>query len=211
MQLTDILIDRHPADGFVKRLFWPRIASQRDVDLVGQQGFWICAFVAAVWMVGGMFTQRPYLDAVIGLTYLMAAMGIRQHSVPAAVLAFAGLFLDRLAALEAMLLDVPGGGNPRVGLVAILLLFLNIRATLLAHRWQAEMSETGASLSATSLRDRFANRWPPFAWPRVRHVFYALAGLVILTSVVALFSLPSMYREQLSQGPAVIEPTASQR
>jgi hypothetical protein len=200
MQSTDALAAQRPTDGLLKRLYWPRIVSQYDVDLVGQQGFWICMIVATAWMVGGFFTARPYLDALIGLTYVMAAMGVRQHSVPAAILAFLCLFLDRVASLEALLLHVPGGGNPMIGMMATLLLFLNIRATLLAHRWQMEEGESVALAESASLLGRFVNYWPRIVWPRARYVFYALAGLMILMSVAALFSLPSMHREQMRQG-----------
>jgi hypothetical protein len=41
----------HTTDNLFKRLFWPRIESHYDVDLLGQQGFWVCSIVAVLSLI----------------------------------------------------------------------------------------------------------------------------------------------------------------
>lgn len=187
-----------PTDRLLKRLFWPTIRSRRDAELVGQQGFWICCFVATVWTIGSFFTAHVYLGLLIGGTYYLAATGIRMHSLTAAVFAFLCLFLDRVASLEALLMEVPGGGNPMVGTLALLLLFFNIRATFLARSWIREERSAQANVMRPQLVglsiDRLLNRMPVVMWPHVRYLYYPLAVLIMLSSIAAFFSLPEMRR-----------------
>lgn len=187
---------RQPTDGLLKRLFWPRIVSQHDVDLVGQQGFWICFVVAAAWAIGSFFTAHASLGLLIAVTYLLGATGVRQHSMAAAVFMFLCLFFDRMASLEALLLGVPGGGNPMVGITATVLLLLNIRATILARRWQAQnrMVES-RELAGGSFASILVNRVPGVLWPPTRYVFYPLAVVVAMTSLTAMFGMPHMRAE----------------
>ncbi|WP_260704390.1 hypothetical protein [Edaphobacter flagellatus] len=192
MQTVERFTAQQPTDRLLKRLFWPRIATRRDVDLIGQQGFWICVVVASVWTVGSFFTAHVVLGLLVGATYFLAAIGVRVHSIPAAWLAFFCLFLDRVATVEAWALGVPGGGRPTVGILATILLLMNIRATILARRWLSVAVESVDAQSSATFLGKFVNEWPVLLWPRVRYVFYPLASIVILTSVTAIFWLPRM-------------------
>ncbi|MBS1798586.1 MAG: hypothetical protein JSS95_02040 [Acidobacteria bacterium] len=194
-----------PTDGWLRRLFWPRIANRQDVDLVGQQGFWICFVVATAWGIGAFFTAHASLGLLIAATYFLGAMGVRRYSLAASVFMFLCLFLDRVASLEALLLGAPGGGNPMVGITAIVLLFLNIRATVLARRWQARnrpMERRQRQRPVTPLADTLVNEWPGLVWPRARYVFYPLATVVVMTSLSAIFGLPHMKAELERVRPA---------
>jgi hypothetical protein len=200
MQTFDLSSTQQPAEGIFRRLLWPRVANQQDVDRVGQQGFWVCVAVAAAWTVGAFFTAHVGLGLLIGVTYFLGALGLRKHSISAAVLMFLCLFLDRAASLEALWLGVPGGGNPRVGLVAIVLLLLNIRATILSRQWQARKAsaEKGERTErpAMPLVDRLVNQIPGALWPRTRYIFYPLATIIVMTSLMAMFWLPEMSDQQ---------------
>ena len=209
MQTLDLSIALQPTDGLLKRLFWPTIRNRRDVDLIGRQGFWVCFVVAFVWTVGSFFTAHPSLGLLVGITYFFAAFGIREQSIAAAVLAFLCLFLDRVASLEALLLGVPGGGNPKVGIVAMVLLFLNIRATILSRQWLSRKASPEIreqpERPAASFTDKLVNQWPHILWPRTRYVFYPLAAIVILTSISAFFGLPQISEKQVNIKPAGAE------
>jgi hypothetical protein len=189
---------QRPTDGLLRRLFWPRIANRHDAELVGQQGFWICFVVATAWAIGSYFTAHALLGLLIAATYFLGALGVRRYSVAAAVFTFLCLFLDRVASLEALLLGVPGGGNPMIGITAIVLLFLNIRATILARRWKARnghMERRERKRPAISFADTLVNEWPGLVWPGARYVFYPLATVVVMTSLSAIFGLPHMKAE----------------
>ena len=199
MQTLDLSMTRQPTNGLLRRLFWPEIANRYDVDLVGQQGFWICLVVAAAWAIGSFFTAHASLGLLIAAAYVLGALGVRQHSVAAAVFMFLCLFLDRVASLEALLLGVPGGGNPMIGITATVLLLMNIRATVLSRRW-LNLNRTAQVVEpqkrpATTFTDTLLNQWPGIAWPRARYVFYPLATVVVMTSLMAIFGLPHMKAE----------------
>src|SRR5256885_7421249 len=97
MQTFDLFSTQQPVEGTLRRLLWPRVTNQQDADRVGQQGFWVCAAVAAAWTVGAVFTAHVGLGLLIGATYFLGALGLRRHSISAAVLTFLCLFLDRVA------------------------------------------------------------------------------------------------------------------
>jgi hypothetical protein len=200
MQTFDLSSTQQPAEGVFRRLLWPRVANQQDVDRVGQQGFWVCVAVAAAWSVGAFFTAHVGLGLLIGATYFLGALGLRKHSVSAAVLMFLCLFLDRAASLEALWLGVPGGGDPRIGLVAMVLLLLNIRATILSQQWQSRMALTErgerAAGPAMPFADKLVNQIPGALWPRTRYFFYPLATLIVMTSLMAMLWLPEMSDKQ---------------
>jgi hypothetical protein len=184
-----------------KRLFWPDIENQYDVDLVGQQGFWVCFAVAVITTVVSIVTGQTVLGIVIGVTYFLAGLGVRQRSVAAAVLIFSCYFLDRIFQLESTWLGLGGGGNPLVGIVATMLLFANIRATVLSRRWQAPETPVDVSelpvRSTDSLGDKLSNALPEALWPKTRYIFYPLASILLLVSVVGVISAPLMKRPRV--------------
>src|ERR1019366_6073387 len=118
MQTLGLSSAPQPSDGMFKRLFWPEIANEYDVDLVGQQGFWVCFAVAILSTVVSLFTGHALLGVFIGVTYFLGALGVRQRNAPAAVLIFLCYLLDRVVSVESMILGLGGGGNPLLGMVA---------------------------------------------------------------------------------------------
>lgn len=69
----------------IKRLLWPRY-SPLDADLLGQQGFWICLFVALLSLVGGVM-QGHWITGFIAFSFFfLGGVGVREHSFVAALL-----------------------------------------------------------------------------------------------------------------------------
>jgi hypothetical protein len=209
MQTLGLASASQPTDGLFKRLFWPTIENQYDVDLVGQQGFWICFIIAVISAVMLIATGQPLIGLLVGITYFLAGIGVRERSIAAAVLIFACYFLDRLSSVELMILGSTGVGNPFVVSVATLLLFSNVRATILSRKWRAP--ETPADIGELPERtnstffDKLANSMPPAVWPKSRFVFYPLAGLLLLLTVLGMVALPFMQRKH----PVVQQPAAT--
>src|SRR5579875_2450873 len=177
MQTLGLASEQKPTDGMLKRLFWPTIENQYDLDLVSVQGFWVCFVVGVlsfvVLLVTGHFVEAPLL----AFTYLLAATGVRERSIAAAVLIFLCYTTDRVGGLFM--------GQPSIGVLPIasmLLLFANIRATLLAKRWEmlgeAEQTETVERANG-SFPEKVSNVMPPKVWPVGRYFFFPLAGLVL--------------------------------
>jgi hypothetical protein len=209
MQTLGVASTPQPTDGLFKRLFWPTIENQYDVDLVGQQGFWICFIIAVISTVMLIATGQLLIGLLVGITYFLAGLGVRERSIAAAVLIFACYFLDRLSSVELMILGSAGVGNPFVVSVATLLLFSNVRATILSRKWWAP--ETPADIGElpeqtnTTFFDKVANSMPPAVWPKGRFVFYPLAGLLLLMTVLGMVSLPFMQRKH----PVVQKPPSA--
>lgn len=194
MQTLGLSSAPQPTDNLFKRLLWPEIANGYDLDLVSQQGFWLCFVVAAFSAVMLAVTGHPIMALLVGCTYFLGGTGVRQRSVAAAILIFACYIIDRAATIEAMFLGIPGGGNPIVGIVAVMLLFANVRATFLARRWQrletpAEISEMPERMTS-SFSDKLANTLPEKLWPVGRYVFYPLAGILLALLILGMIGLP---------------------
>jgi hypothetical protein len=190
MQTLGLASDTKPTDGMFKRLFWPTIENQYDVDLVGQQGFWVCTVVAAVTTVALIVMGQVVLGVLIGVTYFLAGMGVRERSLSAALVIFLCYGLDKIASF-AMMRNGLGGGNPLFGIVALMLLFANVRATVLTRRWSktARASEAAGELperTMDSWTDKLSNGLPAVAWPKMRWVFYPLGILLLLLEVLAV-------------------------
>ncbi len=191
MQTLGLASEQKPTDGLFKRLLWPTIENAYDVDLVSQQGFWLCVILAAISTVTLLVAGHVMYALLIGLTYYLAGVGVRERSLPAAILILCCYLLDRVAAF----LITPygfGGGNPVVGVVAVMLLVANIRATVLARKWRKGSSTDDRTEFPDqvneSWKDRFVNTWPSAVWPRGQFVFYPLAsGLLLLTLIGMMF------------------------
>jgi hypothetical protein len=200
MQTLGLSSAPQPTDGMFKRLFWPEIANEYDVDLVGQQGFWICFAVAVISTFVFLFAGHYFLGVFVGATYFLGALGVRQRNTAAAILIFICYLLDRVASVESMALGLGGVGNPLLGIVATMLLFANIRATILSRRWQAaatfgEESEM-PERTTSSFGDKLANVLPEKLWPRTQYVFFPLASILILLSLIGMVVLPIAKQKQ---------------
>ena len=88
---------------------------------------------------------------------------------------------------------VGSGGNPLIQLVVLMLLFANVRATLLSKRWSAQpLDSTDFNInerSTSTLMDRFANQLPTKVWPVGKYVFFPFAGILPLLTIVGLLGM----------------------
>ena len=214
MQTLGLATPQQATDGLFKRLFWPTITNQYDVDLVGQQGFWVCVVVAVLSVVLLLVSGNFLLAVLVGVTYVLGGSGVRERSIAAAVLIFCCYLVDRLTSVQMMYLGL-GGSNPLVGLVALMLLFANVRGTVLSRRWQA----SGTSLevaelperSTGSFLDRVANAMPAAVWPVGKYFFFPFAGLLLALTVVSMSLLPTAAKRRHVQPDSQIGVTAPPR
>ncbi len=83
-----------------------------------------------------------------------------------------------------------GASSPLIGLVALMLLLANVRATLLARRWNVSGEnpdrEEALDRSTSSIGDKLSNVMPTTVWPKGRFVFYPLASLLLLLTAATL-------------------------
>jgi hypothetical protein len=189
MQTLGVSSPEQKSDNMFQRLFWPTIENQYDVDLIGQQGFWICAVVGILSGVILIATGQWIFGPIVTFLYLAGGCGVRERDITASILVFLFYLIDHGAAY----VITPGSrGNPLVMAVCLALLAANIRATVLSRRWkagtlaEAELPERSVSTFA----DKLANRMPVFVWPKVKWVFYPLVGLAIVLTVAGLAMAP---------------------
>ena len=137
MQTLGLSSKPQPADNIFKRLFLPSIESGYDVDLLGQQGFWLCTGVAVFSGSIILLSGSPTIAATYAMTFFLGGCGVRERSIVAAVAVFvlygSSVFVGVLAS---------GVGNPLITAVVVMLLVSNIRGTVLARMW-SERPETG--------------------------------------------------------------------
>jgi len=174
-----------PADNIFKRLFWPAIESQYDVDLLGQQGFWVCTIVAVLSLVIMVVLSTPIAGAFTAFVFFLGGCGVRQRSIVAAALVFSLYLVNFVSGIA-----IGSFGNPLIQGVVLMLLFANVRATVLSRRWMAQPSDsTDQELperSEQTVADRFANRLPAALWPKCRYVFFPLAGILLLLTIAGV-------------------------
>jgi len=187
------------SDNIFQRLFWPTIQNQYDVDLLGQQGFWICVVIGAVSGLLLLFTGQWVSGLFTAFIFLAGACGVRQRSVAAASLIFTVYLLN---VASTYIIAPVIAGNPLLRLFCLMLLLANVRATLISRRWlAAPKDEADTDLperSTTTITDKFANQLPVEVWPKVRYAFYALAGLSIALIIVGTVFVASQKRPSLA-------------
>ena len=199
MQTLGLASEQQPSDGMFKRLFWPTLQNAYDVDLVGQQGFWVCVIVAVLSTVILIAAAHPVIGHLVGATYFLGGTGVRERSVAAAGLVFLCYLVDKISTIEAAALT-QGIGNPLIGLIALMLLFANVRATVLSKRWHdrdsvAAAEEMPERLTA-SFADKFANQMPTRVWPKMKFVFYPVASILLLLQIVGVIGIAAMHRSE---------------
>jgi hypothetical protein len=210
MQTLGLASEEKPSDGMFKRLFWPTIGNQYDVDLVGQQGFWLCTIVAVLSLVMSTLGHQPLIGLLLAVTYFIGGTGVRERSIAAAVLVFLCFLMDRIVTFETMLSGILLTG-PVVGLIALMLLFANVRATVLSRRWASGRTPEDIrelpERSTTSFPDKMANVLPPALWPTGQYLFYPLVTIVLLLSLLAAIAIPIMRQKQARPAPAQQAPS----
>jgi hypothetical protein len=188
MQTLGLSSKPQPADNIFKRLFWPAIESQYDVDLLGQQGFWVCTGVAALSLVIMLVLGMPFIGIFTAAVFFLGGCGVRQRSIPAAVLVFT-LYLTNIVGGWAL----GSFGNPLLPLVVLMLLFANVRATVLSRRWMAQpvdpIDQEFPERSVETVSDRFANSLPATMWSKCRYAFFPLAGILLLLLIAGMIMM----------------------
>jgi hypothetical protein len=181
VQTLGISDKQQEPDNFFRRIFWPS-NHPSDVDLLGQQGFWVCMFVAAVSILQCILEQHWIFGVFFALVFVLGGMGVREHSRAAAV-CISALYLVNVAGAAIVGHNVPGV----LTLAALGLLMANIRGTWIAARWKDAVAKD-------DLPTRFHENWrdwlvdilPPRLWPRGRYVFFGLYVVALLLTLVGV-------------------------
>jgi hypothetical protein len=169
-------------DNLFQRLFWPS-DNASDCDALGVQGFWICILVAALSAVVTSLQGHWILGLVTLAFFTLGGIGVREHSVAAAILVAVAYLLGLIGNL---LVGLPPGV---LSLIAALMLLTNIRATSIAHRWaQQGDPEIMPERRSETMVDRFVDQMPMRVWPPMKVSFFCIAGayfvVLILGTVV---------------------------
>jgi hypothetical protein len=119
------------------------------------------------------------------LHFFLGGCGVRQRSVAAAVLVFSLYLVNFVGGIA-----IGAFGNPLIQGVVLMLLFANVRATVLSRRWMAEpvdpIDQEFPERSMMTITDRFANKLPAAVWPKTRYIFFPLAGILLLLTVAGV-------------------------
>jgi hypothetical protein len=166
-----------------RALLWPTIRNEGDFDYITAQGFWICFIVATVTVVFSVLTGSPWSGAFEGTFFFLAGLGVRQRSRVAAVTAFSAYLLSAL-----VLQRYTGSGFGMVRIIFLALLFANIRGNWLSSRWAQDQQPDPPPRLNQTIGDKLSDQLPRFLWPKIRIVFYVLAGIEITLLLVSLFA-----------------------
>lgn len=189
MQTLNLSGTSKESDGFLKRLFWPTVENAWDVDALGVQGFWLCFIIGSVCflycvgaaLVAPVFLLRVIMVAIgliIFLTYFIGGMGVRQADWGAALTMFTLYVAGQISIrhIPSFLTIVFAG-----------ILLSNVRATVLASRWQpASEDEDRPTRFNETFRDNLVDQWPQRAWPVLKYPFYAWGAILLLLTVVSM-------------------------
>lgn len=190
MQTLGLSSKPQPTDNLFKRLFWPAIESQYDVDLLGQQGFWVCTIVAVLSLIVMIVLGTPITGVFTAFVFFLGGCGVRQRSVAAAAMVFTLYLVNWAGGIV-----IGSIGNPLIPLVILMLLFANVRATVMSRRWMAQpvdsVDQDFPERSMETVTDRFANKLPVAVWPKSRYVFFPLAGILLLLTVAGVVIMKS--------------------
>jgi hypothetical protein len=152
---------------------------------LGQQGFWVCTVVAILSLILLTLLHMPIIGLFTAVVFFLGGCGVRERSISAAVLVFLLYLWNLIGGIILRSL-----GNPIFQIVILMLLFANVRATILSRRWVAQPSEADGNelpeRSQASVMERFANRLPVKLWPISKYVFFALAAILLLLSVAGV-------------------------
>lgn len=174
-------------DNIVQRIFWPSNHAG-DVDSLGQQGFWVCLLVALISAAISIFTGHPVIGLLVFVFYWLGGIGVREHSVSAAVIVALGYICALVFAIATH--HMPGLLD--IAITAILL--GNIRGTYIASSWKAAGDpDVFPDRMNVTFFDRLVDQLPPKIWPKGRYAFFLVAavyGVLIGLGTMALMRAP---------------------
>jgi hypothetical protein len=200
-------LDGNPVkdDNMLQRLFWPSDHAG-EAEYLGIQGFWICVAIAVVSSIALLVRGSWIVAPLVFFFYLLGGIGVREHSVVAAVLVASDYWIEKA-------FNLSQGQSPGLsGLAAGVLLIANIRETWIAAKWMKQGDpEAFPERRNSTFFERFADRMPARVWPGSRIPFYIVAGiymlLVVLGVAVTLLRPPLQHPVQQTDGPQQIEVT----
>jgi hypothetical protein len=167
-----------------RALLWPTIHNEADFDYITTQGLWICFIVAAITAIISAVGGHPLTGAFESTVFFFAGAGVRERSRVAGITAFSAYLLSAL-----VMQRYTGGGFGIVRIVFLALLFANVRGNWLSARWAREQgSPTPPARLNETLGDKLADQLPPWLWPKIRFIFYVIAGIEIALLLLALFA-----------------------
>jgi len=185
------------SDNIFQRLFWPTIHNQYDVDLLGQQGFWVCVVIGVLSGVLLLVTGQLLTGLITAFVFLAGACGVRQRSVLAAALVFTLYLMNIVASLA-----LGTAGNPVIGLVCLMLLAANIRASVVSTRWLTSATPDAdvelPERSTETITDKLANQLPVALWPKVKFIFFPAAAILIVLTLLGAIMLTSQKRRPVA-------------
>jgi hypothetical protein len=169
----------------LKSLFWPRVRYSEDIDLLGTQGYWACAILAAFTLLTGLTLRSGPLSLLDGLYFYLAGVGIRRTSRFAAISVFLIYLLSVIAAMKI----AHTGGVLSIFFLALLL--SNIRGTWLAKQLLTEQIPQQHGPAARPPMSIFSDVLPRLVWPIGRWVYYGLTILMFIGTAVLLLRSPT--------------------
>lgn len=186
MQTLGISDSGERSDSRLKSLFWPSVQSGTDVDSLGTQGFWVCAFVAVLSLGVLLLQGKPILGLVLFLFYYVGGVGVREHNPFAAIIVFSYYALDTLFSVVVLFFATPWGMLLlRVFISALLL--SNVRATWIASTWKQDSDEAALPPRlGDTWSDKLADQIPAKIWPKLRIPYYVFAPWVLLLSFAGI-------------------------
>ena len=198
MQTLGITDKQPEPDNFFRRIFWPS-NHPSNIDVLGQQGFWVCVFVAVLSIVQGFLQQHWIIGIFFGAVYVLGGIGVREYSRAAAV-CISVLYLINVAGVAIL-----GRGAPGIlTLAALGLLLANIRGTWIAARWKHAVAEDDLPTRFNeNWRDWLVDIMPPRVWPNGRYAFFSLYAIALLLLVAGLIF--SATHKTQSENPNVHE------
>ena len=180
-------------ENIFKRMFWP--ANQPyEVDALGQQGLWVCLVVAVISAVVSVITGHPLIGLLVFLFYWLGGMGVREHSVAAALLLALGYVSS--AAIVVLVGRSPG----ILDVIIVALLLANIRGTYIASAWKSRAApESFPERLNTTFSDKLIDQWPARFWPKGRFCFFGVAVVYAVLFVLGMVGTLRLRAKQQAQ------------
>jgi hypothetical protein len=166
-----------------RALLWPTIRNEGDFDYITTQGLWICFVAAGFTTVFSALAGSPGMGIFEGTFFFLAGLGVRQRSRVAAITAFSAYLLTAL-----VLQRYTGNGFSILRIIFLALLFANIRGNWLSARWAKDQQVIPSLRLNQTFGDKLSDQLPMYLWPKVRLLFYVLAGIEIGLLLVSLFA-----------------------
>lgn len=176
-------------DTLLQRIFWPRNHAG-DADALGQQGYWVCLFVGVISAGISVFTGHPFLGLLVLAFYWLGGIGVREHSVAAAIIVALGY-------IAAFVFAVALGRFPGLVDLAITAILLgNIRGTYVASSWRAKGDpEVFPDRLNTTFFDWLVDQLPAKLWPKGRYAFFSVT--VLYAALMAFAMVGIMHRSAM--------------